>query len=250
MAGESIVNVNEDSHEELVFLLERYKNFGVLGRLEEGEMLPCDYADMDLYSKLEKLFFKDTIIQTINSAGSGRLSLAHYEKIDINSIFSLEYLSDIAKEYLTLTEVASLADISIGSVRNATNPKTGDLKTQKIDGELVIPVSNASKWLKNRNAYKPTIDLVSMSSEEYKKEFYQVPCASDGTYFNESCRMTNGFKVGGKGEEQTFHNFEDALKTLTQMDHAKWRRPNKSGNYGIVSAVQWRNEFKHIVLEK
>ncbi|ENL5531682.1 XRE family transcriptional regulator, partial [Escherichia coli] len=33
--------------------------------------------------------------------------------------------------------------------------------------------------------------------------------------------------------------FAEALEYLRSMETAKWRRPNPSGNWGIVSAVRW-----------
>ena len=67
-----------------------------------------------------------------------------------------------------------------------------------------------------------------------------VPVAKDGTFFSPELARNGYFTVGEKGDEQKFRSFEDALHYLRNMNKAKWRRPNDKGNWGIVSAVEWR----------
>ena len=68
-----------------------------------------------------------------------------------------------------------------------------------------------------------------------------VPFASDGSCFNPSLRRPKSgvFTVGGEGKEVTFDTFNAALKHLTIMEPAYWRRPNKANNWGRVVAVRW-----------
>ncbi|GAB2518682.1 ASCH domain-containing protein [Microbulbifer agarilyticus] len=67
-----------------------------------------------------------------------------------------------------------------------------------------------------------------------------VPVARDGSRFTPETRNTKGkYWVGEKGDEVKFTEFSEALEYLRQMPTAKWRRPNASGNWGIVSAVAW-----------
>lgn len=68
-----------------------------------------------------------------------------------------------------------------------------------------------------------------------------VPYAADGSYFHPGLRRarTGEFTVGEKDNEVTFDSFEQALAYLRRMPVAKWRRPNESGNWGIVAAVRW-----------
>ncbi|BDO87342.1 hypothetical protein VEE31_44210 (plasmid) [Escherichia coli] len=47
------------------------------------------------------------------------------------------------------------------------------------------------------------------------------------------------FGVGDKAAQKRFAMFSEALEYLRSMETAKWRRPNASGNWGIVSAVRW-----------
>jgi len=67
-----------------------------------------------------------------------------------------------------------------------------------------------------------------------------VPVAKDGSRFVIGVCNGNGvYTVGEKGSETKFVNYSDALNYLKSMNTAKWRRPNSSGNWGIVSAVNW-----------
>ena len=71
----------------------------------------------------------------------------------------------------------------------------------------------------------------------------EVPFAKDGSFFNRSTFRpeTKKFCVGekGKGKTKYFDTCEAALAYLRGMAVAKWWRPNKRGNWGLVSAVRW-----------
>ena len=70
-----------------------------------------------------------------------------------------------------------------------------------------------------------------------------VPFADDGTCFNPSAKRkrTGKFSVGGKGRGNViqFQDFDEALAYLKSMPTARWWRPNKVGNWGLVTAVRW-----------
>lgn len=68
-----------------------------------------------------------------------------------------------------------------------------------------------------------------------------VPVARDGRWFGPELARNRGmYQIGAKGEERRIAGFEQALAELEQMDVARWRRPNERGNWGIVSAIEWR----------
>ncbi|MBJ6137960.1 ASCH domain-containing protein [Marinobacter litoralis] len=70
----------------------------------------------------------------------------------------------------------------------------------------------------------------------------KIPYARDGSSFcREGCNRNGYFTVGDKGSEQRFANYSAALEYLKRMPTAKWRRPNPKGNWGIVSAVGWKD---------
>jgi hypothetical protein len=68
-----------------------------------------------------------------------------------------------------------------------------------------------------------------------------VPYAADGTCFHPGLASPRdgSFRVGEKSAELRFGSFEEALAYLKTMPVAKWRRPNKSGNWGLVTSTRW-----------
>jgi len=82
--------------------------------------------------------------------------------------------------------------------------------------------------------------LVSDSSEDNDPELL-VPYAADGSCFHPGLASSRdgSFGVGDKTSQKRFGTFSEALEYLRSMETAKWRRPNASGNWGIVSAVRW-----------
>lgn len=69
----------------------------------------------------------------------------------------------------------------------------------------------------------------------------RVPFARDGSWFGPHLARRDGsFTSGEKGREQKVHGFEEALRRLAGMSPARWRRPNRSGNWGIVSGIDWK----------
>jgi hypothetical protein len=70
----------------------------------------------------------------------------------------------------------------------------------------------------------------------------KIPYARDGSSFcRDGCNRNGYFTVGEKGSEQRFANYSAALEYLKRMPTAKWRRPNPKGNWGIVSAIGWKD---------
>lgn len=72
-------------------------------------------------------------------------------------------------------------------------------------------------------------------------EAVEVPFAADDSCFHRGLASPRdgSFRVGDKYAEQRFSSFEEALRYLRTMPVARWRRPNESGNWGLVSAVRW-----------
>jgi len=70
----------------------------------------------------------------------------------------------------------------------------------------------------------------------------KIPYARDGSSFcKDGCSRNGYFTVGEKGSEQRFADYSAALAYLSRMPTAKWRRPNPNGNWGIVSAIGWKD---------
>ena len=61
-------------------------------------------------------------------------------------------------DYLSVSEVALLADMDVKSVRNATNEKAADrLMTETIGKRSVVPLEEAKRWLAGRKGFRPTV---------------------------------------------------------------------------------------------
>lgn len=104
--------------------------------------------------------------------------------------------------------------------------------------------SNASldaiEVLANALSVEPWELLSSDSSNDNDPDIL-VPYAADGSCFHPGLASTRdgSFGVGDKAAQKRFGTFSEALEYLRSMETAKWRRPNASGNWGIVSAVRW-----------
>lgn len=72
-----------------------------------------------------------------------------------------------------------------------------------------------------------------MSNDFVKVPFY---VEEDGTktFFLPDCRTPSGFRVGPKGQEQTFVDYWQALSHVMSVPRHIFRRANKSGNFGGV----------------
>ncbi|HHK6100309.1 TPA: helix-turn-helix domain-containing protein [Yersinia enterocolitica] len=83
--------------------------------------------------------------------------------------------------------------------------------------------------------------LLASAPPETELVDLMVPYAADGSCFHPGLASARdgSFAVGEKGSQKRFSSFEDALEYLGSMETAKWRRPNRSGSIGIVSAVRW-----------
>lgn len=105
--------------------------------------------------------------------------------------------------------------------------------------------SNASldaiEVLANALNVEPWQLLVSDYSSEDNNLELLVPYAADGSCFHPGLASSRdgSFAVGDKTAQKRFGTFSEALEYLRSMETAKWRRPNPSGNWGIVSAVRW-----------
>jgi hypothetical protein len=66
-----------------------------------------------------------------------------------------------------------------------------------------------------------------------------VPVARDESVFHPGLKRGPGYTVGPKGDEIRFAEFDEALDTLQRMPAPYWRRPNRTGNWGIVAGVRW-----------
>tara|TARA_B100002003_G_C14081817_1_gene520421 strand:+ start:104 stop:979 length:876 start_codon:yes stop_codon:yes gene_type:complete len=245
--------------DELQYTIERQFRYGICGHLFEGEMLPDDFSMMEIFSLLEKLYagypfhaFDDnsiSVIETIKLAARARHELVINDGVSMRELYDLDDDFEYTSGQIELRELASIADMSVQSVRNENSKSTTPIKFKSISGKHYTSVEEAKSWLKQRNSFKPTINFNELHEREQRDNTFYVPVAKDGTYFSSKCRMTRGYKIGEKGAERYIESFIDARNELLYMPLAKWRRPNDKGNFGVVTAVEWTFISKDEVLE-
>lgn len=234
----------------LLSTIERQYRYGICGHLHEGEMLPDDFSMMEIFSALEQLYagypfyaFEDNflgLIETIKLAARARHELVINDGISMKELFDLDDDFEYTSGEIELRELAAIADMSVQSVRNDISKNAKSLKFVSSGGKHYTTVAEAKEWLSQRNSFKPTINFIELDKREKAENLLYVPEAKDGSYFSSKCRMTRGYQVGEKGNEQYFESFIEARDHLLFMTQAKWRRPNEKGNFGIVSATEWK----------
>lgn len=245
--------------DELQRTIERQFRYGICGQLLEGEMLPDDFAMMEVFSLLEKLYagypfnaFDDnsiSVIETIKLAARARHELVIDDGVSMRELFDLDDDFEYTSGQIELRELAAIADMSVQSVRNDISKSATPIKFRSSEGAHYTSVSEAKNWLKQRNSFKPTINFIELYEREQRDGTLYVPVAKDGTHFSSACRMTRGYQIGDKGAERYIESFIEARSELLYMPQAKWRRPNEKGNFGIVTAVEWKFFPKNEVLK-
>lgn len=146
---------------------------------------------------------------------------------------------------LSLDDLCLLSGLSLQIVRNAVS--VGALA---VDDDQTVAPDDAQAWLQRRRGFissrwlDPDDDQFpqgKQAEEGTEKEF--VPQTASGERFlpEQVMRMARernrlSITVGAKGEEEKFNDFYAALQRLKELPLARWRRPNASGNWGLVSA--------------
>jgi hypothetical protein len=248
--GNENLSLADYGSEQLADLCRRAYNLGVCGLVMEGEILHEDLGDLHRYSQLNLILGlideEQKLFTTLGEALSGRIKLCLHAAIPMTEIYELDmiigaYFSECID--LTFTELAALANMSEKSVRNAFLSLKEQGVVYKEGSQQYIKVDFAREWLTHRKDYKPTKNLAGM--EGLKEDYVNVPVATDRTCFSYHCEYKRGgYQIGPKGSEVKVSTFDEALKLLIDMPLAKWRRPNAAGNFGLVSAVEWKRVRK------
>jgi hypothetical protein len=139
-----------------------------------------------------------------------------------------EAIEDCSVDTITSHEAALICRMNERAVRAAW--KDFGLEVYEMDIEAGV------EWIRTRNNYIP----IRLEDEPVEGGMISVPFAKDGTFFGGACRRRSGYTVGEKGSERIVPDIYEALGYLKAMDKPRWRRPNKSGNWGIVSAAEWK----------
>jgi hypothetical protein len=137
--------------------------------------------------------------------------------------------------------LAEFASVTEGRIRNLmSGPKRA---FSSVDGR--IPAHEALAWLSGRPEFWNSI-WRDQSLPQYGVKHRPplelaifVPVARDGSPFHPGLARGGGYTIGEKGEETQVVDFKAALRELQRMPVPYWRRPNASGNWGIVAGVRW-----------
>lgn len=244
--GSETLTIGEHAEEEVISLIQRMHTFGIQGLLVEGNLLPGDFEEIDDLRLLEQItcaYLEESPLDTICKAAYGRLRLCFDAGKPLADIYEMELefdtLADFYTSDITLEELAALANMNIRSLKNAMAQAPEGKYYKNSHGDSYIDITYAQEWLRSRIDFKPTKDCSNVHLEN--GEYVLVPVASDGSMFSSTCEYKRGgYTVGEKGDEIKVADFDEALEYLQSMPLAKWRRPNASGNMGIVSAVEWK----------
>jgi hypothetical protein len=136
--------------------------------------------------------------------------------------------------------LALLGGVKITRIRNMMSGSSPELPR---DATGLLSNEAARAWLEGRECFLPTLVETMESKPAAVEEAVDpifLPVARDGSMFTPAVNRGGRYQVGEKGNERHFDSFDEALADLQSMPVAKWRRPNSEGNWGIVSAVEWR----------
>jgi hypothetical protein len=238
-----------------------YRNYGLLGQLGELEDPQDVYALILMGEPAAALYGGRTAYNcaAILQSYVARSKIDH--ALNTLDLSSLEYIDccdgfSVGSHFkgLTLYELSLLSNMTVQGVKNelrkSGSPATRieDRATQKDDENSSYKIPNlvtvdtleAYKWLKERRGFVSTYNIL-----ENGMDTLLVPQAKDGSFFNASCALKQGFKIGKKGEEVYVKDFNKAVDDLKAMPKAYWRRPSpSSGVSGIVSASTWVSKSK------
>lgn len=125
------------------------------GTLSDAENFLRSLKSMELYLDEDDVSLPRLSLRTVQTAIARHVLEGGERDIDYGVAEYGDGNGDY--EYLTLMEVALLADMDERSVRNATSSKIPDaLQTVKIGKRALVTTEEAKRWLADRKAFVPT----------------------------------------------------------------------------------------------
>lgn len=147
-----------------------------------------------------------------------------------------------ARRSVTPEALALLGSVKFSRIRNMISGSTPDLPRDEAGKVHHEP---AAAWLTKRDAFFPTIwsntsaEVPDMMAPPLEAPIF-VPVARDGSIFHPGLHRNGVYTIGPRDTPAQIEDFDEALVALQHADVASWRRPNLKGNWGLVSAVEWR----------
>lgn len=136
-------------------------DYGISGLLPKGMdkklfLNPDTELFLQGIQSLKLYFSEDDVPMPMLSLRAVQTALARYV-LEGGCRYTDDVSTDGIGDYLTLMEIALLADMDERSVRNAANPKLpGALKTETIGKRSVVSIEEAERWLAGRKGFVPT----------------------------------------------------------------------------------------------
>ncbi|MBO9422342.1 hypothetical protein J7481_22720 [Labrenzia sp. R4_2] len=142
--------------------------------------------------------------------------------------------------------LALLGDVSERTIRNLMSKKQKGLRN--VDGK--VRFEDAEHWLSSKNGFWNSIWNTQDTSDDLPTEFRReekyvfVPVSRDGSVFHPGLRDTYGYRVGPKGDQEDFEDYEAALQHLHKATHPYWNRKNTNGMRVLLSGNRWERLSK------
>lgn len=184
--------------------------------------------------------------EVMKAVGMGASDQLETAEIDSTILAAQARLALDEGNTVTPNQLAAISRVGLKTVRNAMAPSSGS----SLKGENgVISAESARKWLEEREDFKTSIwrnaTPFTPKDETVKPiegDLIWVPFAKDNSEFDPVvCLRGDTYTIGLKNSERKFSDYREALDHLARMQpSAYWRRPNSSGNWGIVTSVGFR----------
>jgi hypothetical protein len=189
----------------------------------------------ELVKEAEEFFAATPINQWHVTGGSRNSSLSRLIRLACNR-WALDNNRPVEPAAL-----AEFGGVSEGRIRNMMSGPKRIFSTE----EGRIPAHEALAWLSGRKEFwnsiwrEQRLPQYGLKRRPPLERAVFVPVARDGSAFHPGLSRGSGYTIGEKGTEVQIADFDEALATLQRMPTPYWRRPNSSGNWGIVVGIRW-----------
>ncbi|TWO71506.1 hypothetical protein FN976_11370 [Caenimonas sedimenti] len=151
-------------------------DYGVAGQhkpdswLGQGDLLNPDFCDVEAFlsglAGLAQFLDEDAVSVPVQSLRVARTAVARHVLEGGQRHTGFEDGLP-AQGYLSIMEVALLANMDERSVRNATNPSaTSPLATETLEKRTFVPIAEAKRWLAARKGFVPTTGLPGQAGDQ------------------------------------------------------------------------------------
>lgn len=171
----ALPDVADASATTLWHALDSMYDYGVAGQqleggwnLGDGELLDARFSDAEMFLRgldsMQTFLDEDNCQLPAQCLRVARTAVARHVLEGGSRDTDFDGLPPMG--FLTIAEVALLADMDERSVRNAANPqKEGHLVTTSADKRTLVAVEEARRWLAGRKSFTPTGGVQARSTQ-------------------------------------------------------------------------------------